>query len=83
MTPIARHVGHEPIVAKRGTTPPEWVVSCLDCGFSVDAHGVDGEEAVRAVAPSHDRRHTLLAVAMDYTTGYGPEGTDPHPLYTT
>lgn len=77
-----RHVTHQPLTPRRDGQPPRFVVSCLDCGFSRDAHGQDAGDAVLAVAPSHDRTHRLTAQPTDYTTGYGEQGTDPHPLYT-
>ena len=60
-----RHVHHAPIVPA-ADAPPAFVVVCLDCQWSHDVHGADGEDAVRAVAPSHDRSHHLVARSVDY-----------------
>lgn len=61
-----RQVHHTPIVPATEAGPPAFVVACLDCEWSQDAHGADAGDAVRAVAPSHDRNHHLVARAVDY-----------------
>lgn len=71
--PQPRHVRHEPVVPSRDGTPPAYVVACLDCGFAHDAHGLTAEDAVKAIAPSHEPGHHLIARAVDYST---------HPLYS-
>ena len=63
---------HEPITPKRAGAFPGFVVSCLDCAFSHDAHGLSAEDAVKALAPTHQAGHRLYAVPVDYST---------HPLY--
>lgn len=77
----ARQIRYDPITPMRDGQPPGFVVSCLECGFSVDAHGATASDAVQAVAPSHDSRHHLIAQPVNYQTGYGSAATDPHPLY--
>ena len=80
--PKPRQIESAPIVPLRNGQPPAWVVSCLDCGFSHDAHGLSADDAVRAIAPTHQEGHKLIARAVDYTTGYGGGRTRPHPLYS-
>ena len=72
---------HEPIVPMKDGKPPGFVVACLDCEFSHDAHGLTAEDAVKAIAPAHQTGHRLIARPVDYTTGWGPQGTAPHPIY--
>lgn len=85
-----RHVKHEPIVAAQKGQPPAWVVSCLDCQFSHDAHGLDGAEAISTIAPTHQRGHRLVAQSIDYGEGWSRDGrplagvppsVGGHPLY--
>ena len=71
----------EPITPMEGGKPPGWVVMCLDCGFACDAHGLTGEDAVKAVAPRHESTHKLVAQAVNYLVGFGPQKDQPHPLY--
>ena len=79
----------EPIVPAKEGRPPAFVVACLDCEFSHDAHGLTAEDAVKSIAPSHQTTHRLIARSVDYTTGWpenhakpteGPK-TFPHALY--
>lgn len=63
---------HEPIVPVRDGHAPTFVVSCLDCGFSHDAHGPTAEDAVVAIQPTHQVGHRLIAMPQNYST---------HPLY--
>ena len=72
---------HDPITPEKGGKPPGFIVACLDCEFSVDAHGLTAEDAVKAVAPRHEESHHLIARPVNYTTGYGADKKDPHPLY--
>lgn len=67
-----RHVEHEPITPAKDHMPPNFVVACLDCGFSVDAHGLAADDAVLSVSPWHAAGHQLIARAVDYSE---------HPLY--
>lgn len=76
-----REILSEPITPAVGGTPPAFVVACLKCEFSVDAHALSAEDAVKAVAPTHEPTHLLIARPVDYTTGYGTDKTAPHPLY--
>lgn len=63
----------EPITSPKSGAPPAWVVACLDCSYSVDEHGLTGEDAVQTVNPRHaGGTHRLIARAVDYTA---------HPLY--
>lgn len=78
----ARQVQSGPIVPLKDGQPPAWVVACLDCGFSHDAHGRSADDAVKAVAPSHEPGHKLIARAINYESGWGEDGTKPHPLYS-
>jgi hypothetical protein len=61
-----------PIVPAQDGKGPAWIVVCLDCPFAHDAHALSGEDAVQAIAPTHERTHRLIARAVDYTD---------HPLY--
>ena len=67
-------ITHEPIVPAIDGQPPAFVVVCLEarCEFACDAHGLDAEDAVASVAPTHAAGHHLLAHRVDYTA---------HPLY--
>lgn len=76
-----RDILSEPITPTVAGKPPQFIVACLDCEFSVDAHGLSEEDAVKAVAPSHAAAHRLIARPVDYTVGYGPDKSQPHPLY--
>jgi hypothetical protein len=69
-----RHGRHEPITPAQGGRPPAWVVACLDCPFACDAHGLNAEDAVKAIAPIHERTHRLIARAVDYTQGWSRPG---------
>lgn len=80
----------EPIVPAKDGQPPAWVVSCLDCGFAHDAHGLTAGDAVKAIAPNHQDGHRLIARSIDYTAGWERPGrpfagvaasTGGHPLY--
>ena len=77
-----RHVHHEPVVPAQGGKPPTFIVRCTfpGCGFAHDAHGRTPEQAIASVR-GHQVGHRLRAERQDLTTGYGPQGTDPHPLY--
>jgi hypothetical protein len=77
-----RQIQSAPIVPLKAGQPPAWVVMCLDCGWSHDAHGLGADDAVKALAPQHQEGHHLIARAIDYTTGWGPERNQPHPLYS-
>ncbi len=70
-----------PVTPSKGGHPPGGVVRCLTCGFATDAHGVDPLEAVGSVAPHHEVYHHLVATAVNYRTGWGPNKDQPHPLY--
>ena len=72
---------HEPIEPLREGQPPGWIVSCLDCSFSHDEHGLTASDAIMACAARHENGHKMIARAMDYTTGYGEHRDEPHPLY--
>jgi len=49
------------------------VVACVECTFSHDAHGIDADDAIKAVAPTHaEGKHKMVARAVDYSA---------HPLY--
>lgn len=63
---------YAPIVPARQGHAPAFVVSCVDCGFSHDAHGDTAEDAISSVAPTHHAGHRLIAWTTDYAT---------HPLY--
>lgn len=76
-----REILPEPITPAVGGKPPAFVVACLECGFSVDAHALTAEDAVKAVAPNHETTHHLIGRPVEYTTGYGLDKTAPHPLY--
>ena len=76
-----REILSEPITPAVDGKPPAYIVACLECEFSVDAHALTAEDAVKAVAPSHAPTHHLIARAVDYTQGYGLDKTAPHPLY--
>lgn len=76
-----REILSEPITPLKDGQPPGFIVACLDCDFGVDAHGLTAEDAVKAVAPTHQKGHHLIATHVDYTTGHGPNKKDPHPLY--
>ena len=81
MTGELRRGEYEPITPMQDGKPPDWVVVCLDCGFSVDEHGVTGEDAVKAVAPRHEHAHKLTARPVNYSAGWGEKKKEPHPLY--
>lgn len=77
-------------MAAREGVPPGWVVSCLDCPFSHDAHGLDANDAISTIAPSHQRGHRLHAQPIDYSEGWPRDGrplagvppsVGGHPLY--
>lgn len=72
---------YEPVTPMSGGKPPDWVVVCLDCGFSVDEHGTSAEDAIKAVAPRHESTHKLTARPVNYSHGWGAHGDQPHPLY--
>ncbi len=84
-------VVHEPVTPPIDGQPPAFVVACLEsgCGFAVDAHGLDANDAIASVAPSHAEGHHLIARAVDYTAPvFGPTHVlgrpvpqEPHPLY--
>ena len=84
-------ITHEPIVPAIDGQPPAFVVACLEsgCGFAVDAHGLDANDAIASVAPSHAEGHRLVARAVDYAAPvFGPTHVlgrpveqEPHPLY--
>lgn len=76
-----REILSEPITPAIGGKPPGFIVACLDCDFGVDAHALTAEDAVKTVAPQHEKTHHLIAQPVSYTTGYGPDKKDPHPLY--
>jgi len=76
-----REILSGPITPAVDGKPPGFVVACLDCEFGVDAHALTAEDAVKTVAPTHEKTHHLVARRENYTTGYGPQKTDPHPLY--
>ena len=76
-----REILSEPITPAVGGKPPGFIVACLDCDFGVDAHALTAEDAVKAIAPTHETTHHLIATSVDYTKGYGPDKKDPHPLY--
>ena len=76
-----REILSGPITPAVGGKPPAFVVTCLDCEFSVDAHGLSAEDAVKTVAPTHEPTHHLIAQPVDYTAGHGQDKTEPHPLY--
>lgn len=76
-----RTIQYEPVTPAKGGAAPGWVVSCLDCTFSCDEHGDAAETAIKAVAQRHERSHRLVAMAVDYRVGYGPDKQGNHPLY--
>jgi len=76
-----REILSEPITPAIGGKPPGFIVACLDCEFAVDAHGLATEDAVKAVAPTHETTHHLIGRPVDYLKGHGPTKTDPHPIY--
>lgn len=78
-----RQHSYEPVTTPVDGKPPGFIVACLDCDFGVDTHALTAEDAVKAVAPTHETRHRLIARPVDYTTGHGPEKSEPHPLYRT
>jgi hypothetical protein len=57
---------HGPVTPPKDGQPPGWIVMCLDCGFSVDAHGASAPDAIQSVGPRHERTHKLIATAADY-----------------
>lgn len=73
-----RKVEHEPIVPVRDGKTPTWVVSCLDCAFSHDAHGAEAQDAIDSIAPRHQAGHKLIARSINYDEGWPTSG---HPLY--
>lgn len=77
----ARELHQEPITPLDDGKAPTWVVACLDCEFSCDAHGISGDDAVVAIAERHQKGHRLIARQIDYSTGYGRNFDEPHPLY--
>ena len=72
---------HDPVTPLENGQRPTWVVACLDCEFSHDAHGAAAEDAIQALAANHQPGHRLIARPVDYSTGWGPQGTAPHPIY--
>jgi len=76
-----RQHAYDAITPLKDGQPPGFIVACLDCDFGVDAHALTAEDAVKAVAPTHDERHHLIARPVDYTKGHGPKQSEPHPLY--
>src|SRR5882672_8206067 len=66
-------ITHEPIVPAIDGQPPGFVVACLDCEFACDAHGLDAEDAVQSVVPTHaSGQHRMIARPVSYAE---------HPLY--
>lgn len=76
-----RQHSYEPLTPLKDGKPPGFIVACLDCDFGVDAHGLTAEDAVKAVALTHENSHHLIARSVKYTTGYGTDKTEAHPLY--
>jgi len=84
-------VAHEPIVPAKDGAPPNFVVSCLECGFAHDAHALTAEDAVQAITATHaEGKHKMIASAVDYTKGWThpgqplagiPAREGPHPMY--
>ena len=73
---------HEPLTPLKAGRPPDWHIRCSDCPFTTDAHGATDLEALKAIRARHQPGHRLSAKAVNYRTGYGPDGTQSHPLYT-
>lgn len=71
-----------PIVPLKNGVPPNYIVGCKTCGASWDAHGRTAWDAIQSVMPNHQADHILSAREVNYSTGYGPSRTEPHPHYS-